>query len=181
MKMTHISANPLLSGECLLNITLEKGQNQAAQQLLDEIGTDVRLWDLDIKKTPKKRSLDSNSYYWVLCGKLAAKLKSTPIDIYRQHILDIGDNYEVLPIKDEAVDKFAEAWTKNGAGWVISIIGPSKLNGYTNLMAYYGSSTYDSKQMTRLIDLVVEDCKENGIETMTPGEIAQLNQKWKEG
>ena len=93
MKMTHISASPLLSGECLLNITLEKGQNQAAQQLLDEIGTDVRLWDLDIKKTPKKRSLDSNSYYWVLCGKLAAKLKSTPLDIYRQHILDIGDNY----------------------------------------------------------------------------------------
>lgn len=178
MKMTHISANPLLSGECLLNITLEKGQNQAAQQLLDEIGTDVRLWDLDIKKTPKKRSLDSNSYYWVLCGKLAAKLQTSPVEVYRQHIFDIGNNYEILPIKDEAVDKFVTAWSKNGIGWVVFTIGPSKLKGYTNLMAYYGSSTYDSKQMARLIDLVVEDCKENGIETMTREEKERMLSRW---
>lgn len=136
---------------------------------------------LELKEVKKRRSMDSNAYYWTLAGKLASKLQTSPAEIYRQHILDIGNNYEILPIKDEAVDKFKTAWAKNGIGWVTNLLGPSKLKGYTNLMAYYGSSTYDSKQMARLVDLVVEDCKENGIETMTPGEIAKLNQMWKEG
>jgi len=138
-------------------------------------------YELEIKEKKKRRSVDANAYYWTLVSKLSAKLQTSPVEVYRQHIQDIGNNYEILPIKDEAVDKFKTAWSKNGIGWVTNLIGPSKLKGYTNLMAYYGSSTYDSKQMTRLIDLVVEDCKENGIETMTPDEIAKLNQTWKEG
>lgn len=134
----------------------------------------------EVKEKKKRRSIDANAYYWTLCGKLSAKLQTSPVEVYRQHILDIGNNYEILPIKDEAMDKFITAWTKNGIGWVINIIGPSKIKGYTNLMAYYGSSTYDSKQMARLIDLMVEDCKENKIDTITPSEIAELNAKWKE-
>lgn len=136
---------------------------------------------LELKEVKKRRSMDSNAYYWTLVSKLASKLQTSPVEIYRQHILDIGNNYEILPIKDEAVDKFKTAWSKNGIGWVTNLLGPSKLKGYTNIMAYYGSSTYDSKQMSRLVDLAVEDCKENGIDTLTPGEIAKLNQMWKEG
>lgn len=135
-------------------------------------------YEVKIEPYKKKRSLDSNSYYWTLAGKLSAKLKIPNVDIYRQHIKDIGDNYEILPIKNEAVEKFTQAWGKNGIGWLTNIIGESKLKGYTNIMAYYGSSTYTSDQMSRLIDLMVEDCKAQGIEVMTPAEIERMKGEW---
>ena len=58
------------------------------------------------------------------------------------------------------------------------ILGESKLDGYTNVITYYGSSTYDSLQMSRLINLIQEDCKQYGIEVMTPAELALLMDGW---
>lgn len=55
---------------------------------------------------------------------------------------------------------------------------PSKLKGCNNLILYYGSSTYNTEQMSRLIDNIVQDCKAVGIETMTPAELAALKDAW---
>ena len=55
---------------------------------------------------------------------------------------------------------------------------PSKLPGCVNVILYYGSSTYDTAQMSRLINLAVQDCKEQGIETMTPQELAAMMEGW---
>lgn len=68
---------------------------------------------------------------------------------------------------------------KNGIGWVCEEIGKSKIEGYTNVKAYYGSSTYNSKEMARLIDSIVEDCKLQGIPTDTPEQIAKYKEMWK--
>ncbi len=137
-----------------------------------------KTYTCEIKPYRKKRSLDANGYYWQLNSKLAEKLNVSPVEIYRQHIQNIGNNYEILPLKDEAVEKFCEAWAKNGIGWLTNTLGNSKLEGYTNIMAYYGSSTYDSKQMAQLIDMMVDDCKEQGIETATPEEIERMKQQY---
>jgi hypothetical protein len=148
------------------------------KELQEFIATMDKPQDVIIKQHREKRSLDANAFYWTLAGKLSAAIKTPPVDIYRQHILDIGDNYEILPIKDTAVEKFTEAWSKNGIGWVVNPLGKSKLEGYTNIMAYYGSSTYNSRQMSRLIDLLVEDCKLQGIPTETPAEIERIKAAW---
>jgi len=140
--------------------------------------TEEKVYTAEIKPYRKKRSLDANGYYWKLCGELSAKLNIPPVEIYRQHIQNIGNNYEILPLKDEAVEKFCEAWQRNGMGWLTNTLGPSKLEGYTNIMAYYGSSTYDSKQMSQLIDLLVTDCREQGIDTATPEEIERMKQQY---
>ena len=155
-----------------------KVDRNKALEILSELKDKV--YTCTIKLFRKDRSLDSNSYYWVLCGKLSAKLRIPPEQIYRQHIKDIGDNYEILPLKDVAVEKFRMVWSEKGIGWLTDIIGPSKHEGYTNVMAYYGSSTYDSSQMSRLISLMVDDCNDNDIEVMTPAEIERLNSMWKE-
>ena len=55
---------------------------------------------------------------------------------------------------------------------------PSKIDGCTNVILYYGSSEYDTRQMSRLINLIVEDCKIQGIETMTPDELSALLDRW---
>ena len=132
----------------------------------------------EIKRYSRKRSLDANSYFWVLTGKLAALLKLTTTELYRGYITEIGDNYEIMPIKESAVSKFTEIWKSNGLGWVVDDLGKSKLKGYRNIKAYYGSSTYNEDQMQRLIDMVVQDCQIQGIETKTPKELQEMMEKW---
>ena len=154
-------------------------EKQDILELLSDIKDKV--YSCTVKEVRKERSLDANAYYWILNGKLSAKLQMPPIVIYREHIKDIGDNYVVLPLKDEAVDKFRQEWGRDKLGWIVDLLGKSKHEGYTNVIAYYGSSTYNSSQMSRLISLMVDDCKDNGIDTMTPGEIEKLNDMWKGG
>ena len=71
----------------------------------------------EVKEHKRKRSLDSNAYAWVLLGELQDKLHIKKEDIYRDLIKNIG-SYEIVPIKNEAVERFRESWSKNGIGWV---------------------------------------------------------------
>lgn len=128
----------------------------------------------------EKRSNDANAYYWTLLGELAEKIGVPPKDIYRTHIRDVGGNYEVVPIRDDAVETWIKNWQNKGLGWVCESIGESKLRGYTNVICYYGSSTYNSNQFSRLIELCIQDCKAQGIETMTSAELASLIENYKE-
>lgn len=132
--------------------------------------------NIEISKWYKKRSLDANAYAWVLLGKLQDVLNIPKETIYRNMIKNIG-SYEVVPIKNEAVEKFESAWQKNGLGWVTEQL-PSKLKGYTNIVCYYGSSSYNSKEMSRLIDLIVQECKEQEIETLSKEELKSMMEEY---
>ena len=131
-----------------------------------------------IQEKTNKRSLDANAYAWVLLGKIAKKVGIPKEDVYRNYIKDVGDNYEIVPIKKEAEERWVKNWQKKGIGWVCEVLGDSKLEGYVNIINYYGSSTYDTNQMSALINLIVQDCKEQGIETMTPAELQRLMEEW---
>lgn len=131
---------------------------------------------IEIKKYRENRSLDANAYMWVLISKLEEKINISKDIIYKDAIKNIGV-YEVIPVKNEAVERFIEAWTKNGLGWVCETT-KSKLEGYTNILAYYGSSTYNTAEMSRLIDFVVQECKQLNIETMTPEQLNILKEEW---
>jgi hypothetical protein len=133
----------------------------------------------DIKEYRERRSLDANAYMWVLVGKLSGKLGLPPEEIYRAAIRDVGDNYEVMPVRNDALERWKTIWQSNGLGWLCEEIGPSKLDGYTNVRNFYGSSAYDKAQMSRLIDNIVQDCKAQCIETLTPAELARLTEEWR--
>ena len=135
-------------------------------------------YDLEVREHRKKRSLDANAYAWVLINKLAESLRLAPIEVYRQAIQNIGGNYEVIPIKEEAADHFIKVWEAKGLGWPCVDMGKSRIDGYRNLRAYYGSSTYDTRQMAQLIDNLVQDCKALDIETMSPEKLALLMEGW---
>ena len=137
-----------------------------------------KLYDLTIKEHRKKRSLDANAYAWVLIGKLAEAMRLSPTEVYIEAIQNIAGNYEVIPIREEAVDKFTEVWKKNGLGWPCVDMGPSKIQGYRNLRAYYGSSTYDTRQMSMLIDALIQDCKALDIETLSEEKLSAMMEGW---
>lgn len=158
-------------------LTLMLNEKQSAVNMFEEL-KDEKL-KIKISKYRKKRSLDSNAYAWALLGKLAEKLKLPSEDIYKSYIKEIGGNSDIVCAKDKAVDKLKQGWSKNGLGWVTDTM-PSKIDGCTNVVLYYGSSTYDTAQMSRLIDMIVHDCKAQGIDTKTPAEIAHMMTLWGE-
>ncbi len=139
---------------------------------------DDKKYVIEVKQFKNKRSLDANAYCWVLIGKLAEKTGIKKSDIYRNAIREIGGNSETVCVQDKAVDKLVKGWECHGLGWQTET-SKSKLDGCTNVTLYYGSSIYDTKQMSQLIDSIVQDCKAVGIETMTPQELQRLKDEWK--
>jgi hypothetical protein len=137
-----------------------------------------RDYDLTIKEHREKRSLDANAYAWVLMGKLAAAMHIKPVEVYRQQILGVGDNFTPMCVREKDVNRFVSSWERNGLGWIVQDLGVSQVPGCRNLAAYHGSSTYDTRQMSRLIDNIVQDCKALGIETLTPDKLVLLKEEW---
>lgn len=148
---------------------------------------DIRaLWDdlhdgdvkVEVKRWHDRRSLTANAYCWTMIDKLAEVLNMSKTDVYRQMILNVGGVSTTVCVKDAAVDALESTWRERGIGWMVDK-QESKLPGCTNLTLYYGSSVYDTKQMGQLIDRIIEECKQFGIETMPPAELAALKESWK--
>lgn len=137
-----------------------------------------RLYDLEIKEHREKRSLDANAYAWVLIHKLAEAMRLDPEEVYLLNIPRVGDNYTVMCVLDQDVDKLIKVWQGKGIGWPVKDLGPSNVRGFRNMICYHGSSTYDTAQMSRLIDSLVQDCKAIGIETLSERELSLLKEKW---
>lgn len=76
------------------------------------------------------------------------------------------------------MEGWIEIWESRGLGWQAEVMRDSKFEGYTNVINYYGSSVYDTKEMSLLIDEIVTQAKELKIEVMSPGEIEQLKEQW---
>ena len=133
--------------------------------------------DYSLAKAKKRRSLDANAYAWVLIDKIASVMRLGKEEVYRNAIRDIGGNSEIVCVPDKAVETLRRCWERNGLGWQMDTMS-SKLEGCTNAVLYYGSSAYDTKQMSVLIDRLVQDAKALGIETMPPDKLAGLLEAW---
>lgn len=138
-----------------------------------------RLYELTVKEYRHRRSLDANAYAWVLIHKLAKAMGLTPEEVYLQQIPNIGDNFTAMCVREKDVEKLKKSWQRNGLGWPVKDLGPSQVRGCRNLMCYHGSSTYDTAQMSRLIDLLVQDCKALDIETLSEDKLSLLKEEWR--
>jgi hypothetical protein len=132
---------------------------------------------VEIKQYREKRSLDANAYCWVLLDKLAAQRGISKLDAYREAIRGIGGVSDTICATEKAAPKLVENWSHNGIGWFAETM-PSKIAGCTNVILYYGSSAFDTAQMSRLIDMVVQDCITLGIPTKQPEELEELIREW---
>lgn len=156
-----------LDGKVEITFTTYKSALSGFEALKDK--------ELVVKVTSfsKKRSLSQNAYMWVLLDELAKKLHLSKEELYKKYIKEYGV-FEILPIKNEAAVRFKRNWAKNGLGWFCEDLGESKLSGFTKLIAYYGSSVYNSNEMSRVVDAIVDDCKDQGIDTMSMADIMLL-------
>ena len=125
------------------------------------------------KQYRKKRSLDANAYLWVLLQKLAEVLKSDKWSIYLQMLRRYGQ-FTYIVVKPGAVEAVKKQWRE------CEEVGEIDVNGTkaVQMLCYDGSSTYDSREMSVLIDGVVSEGQELGIETLPPTELQKMKESW---
>lgn len=165
-----------LDGKYTLTLESPQISTEEATGLLQE-----EFLHIEIKKHRKKRSLDANSYYWLLLSKLAESLNVSKPYMHNSILRKYGQIeridgravYIVIPDTDSAQKDVDEAQlyhlkptsqVKEGKGGIM----------YRTYMMLKGSSVYDSKEMSMLINGLVNECKECGIETLPPVELKRM-------
>lgn len=136
--------------------------------------------EYNIMRTGTKRSLEANAYCWTLINKIAARIHEPPVEVYRRYIRDIGSKRLVSCVRIEDVDEEVKTFTFNHIGRMVDI-GESKIPGCATVIKIFGSSDYDTEQMSALIDAIVQDCDALDIETKTQEEIEVLLRDWRRG
>lgn len=129
-------------------------------------------FEVTIDYPKKKRSLTANGYFWVLCGKLAEKLNTGKNEMYIELLKRYGQREsDLLSVISEAYDRVCKSLDNH-----CTVIGTGNVNdkNFIHFAILRGSSEYDSKEMSILINGTVEDCKAQGIETLSQEEIERL-------
>ena len=116
----------------------------------------------------KKRSLDANAYFWVLVGKIADKLRASKDEIYFEMLKKYGQS---ITVTVRAGLDLSRAGLKYYELFKDGISAGKPFEAYR---VFIGSSQYDTREMSVLIDGVVQEAKELGIETLTPLELAEI-------
>lgn len=170
------STNGILVTLSLTDISIQALQTIAA---LDDLM-------VEMKRYRKKRSVNANSYYWELVGKLA---KANRITNNAQHNLLLRDYGSLerfdgqllqimIPDTEEGENRALESSTvhlKPTSHVKVSDNGTT----YRSYVMIKGSSTYDSQEMSRLIDGTVQEAKQMGIETLPPEELKRMKEDLK--
>ena len=128
----------------------------------------LRDTELTVKavKYRKKRSLDANALLWLCLGKIAVALESDKWDIYLQMLKRYG-KYTYICVKPNMVESVKAQWRE------CEVIGEVDINGTKaiQMLCYFGSSTLNTKEFSVLLEGVISEMKEMGIEAPTSGEM----------
>ena len=156
-----------------IRLTFELEDEPTPEQIDDITGKPLRLKAVLFRK---KRSLNANGYAWELMREIAQKVGSTKEEIYEIALRDVGVPYEdengkhiIMKLPRAAnIDAVPGHWRRTDGDYMFS-----------EYILLKGSSEYDTKEMSILIDYIVEQAKSLGIDTMTPDEIARLKSIWR--
>ena len=127
--------------------------------------------DEEIVVKKKKRSKNANDYFWKLLTSLCQEMNLNLIEEYQKRIKELGICQQ-FELDTKNLPTFEKIWQDRGIAWFTEKV--EEKGNKTIINAYYGSSSYNSKQMSRLIDNLVQDCREIGIETLEDLEIKEL-------
>lgn len=125
-------------------------------------------------KYREKRSLSANAYAWVLMQRIAEALHTTKDEVYLECLKRYSREFRYIICRPDAVEDIKKICrTVEDMG----DIDVGQGHGL-QLRVYFGSSTFDTKAMSVFIDGIVSECKDLGIETLTPRELDQMKARW---
>lgn len=139
---------------------------------LEEI-ENVEVLDIEAKKHRNKRKLNCNAYLWLLLQEMADKLDTSKDELYIEMLGRYGVFTHII-VKEKAVNKFMEEYR------LVKDLGEITVKGTTGhqLQCYFGSSTYDSKEFSVLLNGVVNEAKAIGIATLDELELQTMYDEW---
>lgn len=175
-QIKHIADVACMGSTIEFTVVLDSLYRQDVFEVLNAMQSDKKPYTISIERQKRKRSLNANNYMWQLCQKIGEKIGATKEMVYRKNIREVG-SFETVELISAGAARVIRSWEANGLGWVAEPI--SERGGYMTVIAYYGSSSYDTAEMSRLAEAVVEEAKSLGVETMTPLELDRLKAAWK--
>lgn len=135
--------------------------------------TPDKTYSVEIKQKRKDRSLNANAALWVLLGEMAAKLRTSKDELYLEMLSRYGVFTHVV-VKPNVVERVKTEWR------TVRELGEVTINGQKGiqLQCYFGSSTYDTKEFTRLLDGVISEARELGINLISDADRALMLAEW---
>jgi hypothetical protein len=134
---------------------------------------DIEKLSIEIKQYREKRSLNANAYAWKLIGEIADIARASKEEIYFEMLRRYGQSELISVLAHIPIQHYVKYYDE---------AGESKLNGklFKHYRVYKGSSEFDTREMSVLIDGIVGEAKELGIQTETPEQLAKIKSLWKE-
>lgn len=117
--------------------------------------------------------------------ELGRKFETPPEPIYREIIRKTGEPFS-FQVETVRIGEFIRTWETGDnpqrprVGWICENLGESNREGFSDILAYPGSSTYTRAQMSYFLTEIIFECKQNGVETEPPQKIASLIDSWRE-
>ena len=129
------------------------------------------VYDVKIDKHREKRSLNANAYLWKLVTEIGNILNKSKEEVYLQMLIDYGQSEMVSILSEIDVKGYFKYY---------KLAGTSILNGkeFNHYKIYKGSSEYDTKEMSILLEGVVQEAKNLGIKTKDDIELERLIKEW---
>ena len=125
----------------------------------------------EVKEYRQKRSLTANSYAWALINEMSNVLRTSKDEVYVEMLKRYGQSQVISVLSDIDISKFVKYYEP---------IGTAHLQGkdFTHYRCFIGSSEYDSREMAVLIDGIISEAEQLGIETLPTTAIERMKQQW---
>lgn len=148
----------------------DTGKIEKFLQLIFRLDKDT-VYDVKIDKHREKRSLNANAYLWKLVTEIGNILNKSKEEVYLQMLIDYGQSEMVSILSEIDVKGYFKYY---------KLAGTSILNGkeFNHYKIYKGSSEYDTKEMSILLNGVVQEAKNLGIKTKDDIELERLIKEW---
>jgi len=124
-------------------------------------------------KYRQKRSLDANALLWVMLQSIATTLRADKWQIYLQMLKRYG-KYTYICVKPSVVEAVKQQWRECEELGEVSINGQPAIQ----MLCYFGSSTYNTKEFSVLLDGVISEMKEMGLDTPTSEDMKRSLEQW---
>lgn len=141
------------------------------EQIIQYLFKQDKTKQYEVKEYREKRSLNANNYAWKLITEIANVMKISKEEVYIEMLKIYGQSEMVSVLADIDVSKYFKYYSE---------VGESILNGrkFKHYKVYMGSSEMNTKQMSILIDGIVQEAKQLDIEIMTPAQLSRLKEEW---
>lgn len=121
----------------------------------------------EVRERKQRRSLTQNAYYWAMLNQLARRLRMPDSEVHLSMLRDYG-TFEVLSVGMEVpLGDYFRYHDVMGVDWE----GGEERR---IVKVYKGSSQMCSAEFSHLVEGMREECEAQGIDVMTPGEIARM-------